>query len=117
MAYSTIDKSSLHFNPIIYTGNGGTQALTGVGFQPDWVWVKSRDVAKDHMLFDVVRGVQKSIRTNQNISVPIKQNTSIRYTKGSSDNRFLMSGHTGTGNNDGKYTLAYLSSGTYTFHQ
>ena len=67
MAYSTIDKSSLHFNPIIYTGNGGTQALTGVGFQPDWVWVKSRDVAKDHMLFDVVRGVQKSIRTNQNI--------------------------------------------------
>ena len=64
MAYSTIDKSSLHFNPIIYTGNGGTQALTGVGFQPDWVWVKSRDVAKDHMVFDVVRGVQKSIRPN-----------------------------------------------------
>ena len=61
MAYSTISKPGLHFNTITYTGNGSTQALTGVGFQPDWVWLKSRSVAKDHMVFDVVRGVQKSI--------------------------------------------------------
>ena len=64
MAYSTISKPGLHFNTITYTGNGSTQALTGVGFQPDWVWLKSRSVAKDHMVFDVVRGVQKSIRPN-----------------------------------------------------
>ncbi|MBR20222.1 MAG: hypothetical protein CMA64_08800, partial [Euryarchaeota archaeon] len=57
------------------------------------------------------------IRTNQHISSPIKYNTSIRYAKGSSDHKIFMAGHTGTGNNDGKYTLGYKSSGSYTFHQ
>jgi len=29
-----------NFNTVLYTGNGGTQAVTGVGFQPDFVWFK-----------------------------------------------------------------------------
>ena len=33
MAYTTINKSTLHFNTKLYTGNGGTNAQTGVGFQ------------------------------------------------------------------------------------
>ena len=32
---------SENFNTVIYTGTGGTQAITGVGFQPDWVWIKN----------------------------------------------------------------------------
>ena len=40
MAYTTINKSTLHFNTKLYTGNGGTNAQTGVGFQPDWLWLK-----------------------------------------------------------------------------
>ena len=63
----TINNGKLYFNSVLYTGNGGTQSITGVGFQPDWVWLKSRTSTKDHMLFDAVRGVQKSIRTNQDI--------------------------------------------------
>ena len=102
MAYSTIDKSSLHFNPIIYTGNGGTQALTGVGFQPDWVWVKSRDVAKDHMLFDVVRGVQKSIRTNQNIV----EDTSSGYLTAFGTDGFTLGGN-GKTNGNGNTFVAW----------
>ena len=45
MAYSTIPKGSLYMNPKLYTGNGSTQSITGVGFQPDWTWIKNRNEA------------------------------------------------------------------------
>ena len=64
MAYTTINKSSDYFNTKLYTGNGGTQAVTGVGFQPDWCWIKNRSATESHVLFDAVRGVQKSINSN-----------------------------------------------------
>ena len=68
MAYSTIPKGSLYMNTKIYTGNGSTNALTGIGFAPDWVWFKSRSNADDHNLFDKVRGVTKCIETNTNVA-------------------------------------------------
>jgi hypothetical protein len=52
------------FNCVTYTGNGGTQSVTGVGFQPDLVWFKSRSEAQNHAMFDVVRGVEKRIHPN-----------------------------------------------------
>ena len=56
MAYSTISKPSLHFNTKLFTGNGANDnAQTGVGFQPDWTWIKARSQGYDHMLFDRVR--------------------------------------------------------------
>ena len=61
MAYTTINKSSSFMNPKLYTGNGGTNAQTGVGFQPDWIWFKRRDGSDNHILFDVARGVTKGI--------------------------------------------------------
>ena len=48
MAYSTINKSTDFFNTKLYTGNGGTNAITGVGFQPDFVWIKDRDATDWH---------------------------------------------------------------------
>ena len=45
------------FNTVLYTGNGGTQAITGVGFQPDLVWTKSRTDSYDPGIQDSVRGV------------------------------------------------------------
>ena len=53
-----------YFNPVLYTGNGSTQSITGVGFQPDWVWVKSKSSAGQHSLTDVVRGVNKQLFTS-----------------------------------------------------
>ena len=44
------------FAPVVYTGNGGTQSITGVGFQPDLVWIKSRTQNLYHFLVDSVRG-------------------------------------------------------------
>ena len=64
MAYTTINKYTDYFNTKLYTGNGSTNAITGVGFQPDWVWIKSRTHTHNHFLHDAVRGVTKSIFSN-----------------------------------------------------
>jgi hypothetical protein len=51
-----------HFNTVLWTGNGSTQSITGVGFQPDFVWGKSRtNGTASNRLFDAVRGVQKAL--------------------------------------------------------
>jgi len=59
---------SEHFNTVLYTGNGyptsNTQSVTGIGFQPDWTWIKVRDNPNNHRLFDVVRGVTKDLISN-----------------------------------------------------
>ena len=54
-----------YFNTVLYTGNASTNAITGVGFQPDWLWVKSRSRTDNHRLIDVLRGTN-SIQSNQN---------------------------------------------------
>jgi len=65
MAYTTIDDPTIYFNTLLWTGNGvDGRALTGVGFQPDWVWIKDRDDTESHRLTDSVRGATKSLRSN-----------------------------------------------------
>jgi hypothetical protein len=65
MAYTTINKSTDYFNTKLYTGNGSTQSITGVGFQPDWVWLKNRTTAStNHFVNDVVRGAGKYLITD-----------------------------------------------------
>ena len=64
MAYTTINKSTDHFNTVLYTGNGSSShTITGVGFNADWVWVKNRG-GDDHRLFDQVRGINKFVKSN-----------------------------------------------------
>jgi hypothetical protein len=65
MAYTTIDKPDDYFNTVLYTGTGATASITGVGFQPDWVWIKERSAsASDHNLSDAVRGAGKALFSN-----------------------------------------------------
>jgi len=64
MAYTTINKSTDNFNTKLYTGNSSTNAITGIGHQPDLVWMKNRGAGDKHYLFDAVRGVTKSIYSN-----------------------------------------------------
>ena len=82
MAYTAIDNPGLFFNTKIYTGNGSAgHSITGVGFQPDWVWIKTRSDVNNHTIFDVVRGVTKRIRSNQANA----ENTSSGVTSFDSD--------------------------------
>tara|TARA_R110000803_G_scaffold180266_1_gene242680 strand:- start:505 stop:1545 length:1041 start_codon:yes stop_codon:yes gene_type:complete len=64
MAYTAIDDSGLYFNTKLYTGTGSSLANTGVGFQPDWVWIKGRSGATEHVLTDSVRGVTKELSSD-----------------------------------------------------
>ena len=56
---------SENFNTVLYTGNDTntsyTRDITGVGFDPDFVWIKDRDNSNfEHALFDSVRGAGAS---------------------------------------------------------
>ena len=64
MAYTTINKSTEHFNTTLHTGNGSTQSITGVGFQPDFTWIKRRSADGWHWFTDAVRGTTKTIYSN-----------------------------------------------------
>jgi len=65
MAYTDIDKPTDYFNTKLYTGNGtDAHAITGVGFSPDFVWLKGRSVAEHHTLNDTVRGANKQLFSN-----------------------------------------------------
>jgi hypothetical protein len=51
-----------YFNTVLWTGNGSDgRSITGVGFDPDWVWIKSRNLTTSHLLTDTVRGANKSL--------------------------------------------------------
>ena len=57
-------KPNDYFNTKLYTGNGSTNAITGVGFSPNFTWLKKRNAVEGHNLFDTVRGATKNIMTS-----------------------------------------------------
>ena len=84
MAYSTIDDPTLHFNTKLFTGdNQANNAVTGVGFQPDFIWFKNRGAANDHALVDSVRG-RKTLSTN-NIAAELTLNADKDFQSFDSD--------------------------------
>ena len=65
MAYTTINKSTDYFNTKLYAGNSSAgHSITGVGFQPDWTWIKERDASNHHIIVDAVRGANKYLLAN-----------------------------------------------------
>ena len=78
MAYSSIVKPEDYFNTVLYTGNGSTQSITGVGFQPDWTWIKGRSGTygtSNNKVYDSVRGVTKTLFTNLTNAETTQSNT------------------------------------------
>ena len=51
-----------HFNTLLWSGNGAaSRAITGLNFQPDWVWLKSRTNTDYHQTHDSVRGIPAGV--------------------------------------------------------
>jgi hypothetical protein len=129
MAYTTINKSTDYFNTKLYSGNGSaTQAITGVGHQPDLVWIKSRSNTESHILSDVVRGSTKRLRadtTNAEDDIGLNGIQSFDtdgFTAGDGDG-MNASGQTyaswnwkangaGSANTDGSINTTYTSANT-----
>ena len=66
MAYTAVDKHTAHFNIKLYSGTGSSNAITGVGFQPDWVWFDNRSTGLAKEMYDSARGVEKKITSSDN---------------------------------------------------
>ena len=65
MPYTTIDKPSDYFNTVTYVANQTDDRQITVGFQPDFTWLKDRDQAVNHDLYDAVRGATKYLSSNK----------------------------------------------------
>jgi len=90
---------SEHFNTVLYTGTGSSNSVTGVGFQPDWVWGKRRDSTGNHWLNDAVRGATKGLHSDS---------TSAEYTDATVMNAFNSDGFTVV-----SHAISNASSATY----
>ena len=129
MPYTTIDKSTDHFNTLKYVGNGSDgHSITGVGFKPDFVWTKNRDHAADHYVHDIVRGVEKAIRPNvssgtYDTSINLQSFDTDGFTVGTQDGlnksgdnivawNWLAGGSQGSSNTDGSINTTYTSVNT-----
>jgi len=129
MAYTTIDDPTIHFNTKLYTGNGGSQTITGVGFKPDWTWWKSRDAGNSHALVDIVRGTNKvlysdSTSTEQPISAQTFNSDGYAIVQDAGANSinsngstkvgwsWLAGGSQGSSNTDGSINTTYTSANT-----
>ena len=135
MAYITFQPKD-NFTTKLYTGNNSSSnAITGVGFQPDWVWLKARNLGDSHRVFDAVRGAANYITPNANVvesnSIPLTSFDSDGFTIGSSDGSVngnynyvswnWKANGSGSSNSDGDLTSTVsantttgVSIGTYT---
>ena len=99
MAYTTIDKPSDYFETILWSSVD--TSITGLDFQPDWVWIKSRSNADTQVLFDSVRGTGKRLSSS---------GTTVEQTKTDELTAFNSDGFTiGTGDNVNRASNNYVA--------
>ena len=53
-----------YYSTVLYTGTGATRTVTGVGFQPDFTWIKQRDGTYYQQLYDSARGAGYHLASN-----------------------------------------------------
>jgi hypothetical protein len=92
-------KGSKYMNIVTWTGTGATRSITGVGFQPDLVWSKSRSNAETHKLVDSTRGATKALSSETTGD----EVTESGITSFDADG-FTIDGATDTGYNTNTYT-------------
>ncbi|KAF0225920.1 MAG: hypothetical protein FD176_75 [Rhodospirillaceae bacterium] len=60
-----IQAPAKHMDVVTYSGTGTARSISGLDFQPDLVWVKSRSSGSaGHTLFDVIRGPGKILSSS-----------------------------------------------------
>ena len=61
----TIKKPNQYFDTLLYTGNGSSpRTISGLEFQPDFVWLKDRSASNWHRLQNSVVGANKLLYSN-----------------------------------------------------
>ena len=106
-----ITKPTAHFDVTTWVSTqADAKTVTGLAFQPDFFWAKERVTGRSHNVFDSVRGVTKSLRTDgtdaeQTIAVSatgkLKTFNSDGYTFGADTDASYGSVNYGTTNHVG----------------
>jgi len=52
------------FSTVLYTGTEANHSVTGAGFSPGLVWIKSRSLSYSHSIFDTIRGATNRLFPN-----------------------------------------------------
>ena len=110
MAYSGINKSTSYFNSKLYTGTTNAQSITGVGFQPDWCWIKRRNGTASHEAYDAVRGTGKVIYPDAS-DAQVTHGTSY-FNSFDSDGFSFLGGNSGLNGNSDTYAAWNWKAGT-----
>jgi len=90
-----------YFNTVLFTGNGGTKSVTGLGFQPDLFWGKSRTNPSgvySHSVYDSSRGVTKRLLPD----LLNDESTASGITSFDADG-FTLGSNAGNNNNNSTY--------------
>ena len=105
-----INKPSEYFNTVLYTGDGSaSRDITGVGFQPDFTWIKERSGNLSHVLGNSVSGDNKFLATN---GTGVESTDSTKFRTFVSDG-FQVGSHGGVnGNTDTYVGWSWLAGGT-----
>jgi hypothetical protein len=119
---ATITAPDEYFNTVLYTGSGADHSIGGVGFQPDFVWIKNRTFGAannsySHALFDSVRGVGRDLNSNETSA---ESAFSASFSLTSFDNNGFSISDGGTLTNASGSTYAswnWLADGTSVLNQ
>tara|TARA_A100001515_G_scaffold11380_1_gene8926 strand:+ start:1404 stop:2411 length:1008 start_codon:yes stop_codon:yes gene_type:complete len=102
VAYTTIDDPALFFNTVTYSGNGSARTITGVGFDPNLVWIKNRSGDFSHFLGDSIRGSNKNLNSN---ATAAEEDNSAKFQSVTTDG-FQIGTHNGA-NKSGDSIVAW----------
>ena len=119
-----------YFKTVLYTGNGSTQSITGVGFSPGLCWIKDRgSSAYDHQLYDPARGVTKAVASNTTDAESTNSNSltsfdsdgfslgSYARTNSNGDNKVAWNWRAGTTTGITTNGSTVITPSAYTFDQ
>jgi len=100
LATPTVKNGREHHNTITYTGNNGTNNITGMGFAPDLVWLNAQGVTANHKAQDVVSGNTLVVEPDENTA---GEDQSANFTAFASDGFNLASNTTEYNNSSYTY--------------
>mgnify|MGYP003117242457 CR=1 FL=1 len=109
MAYTAINKHTDYFNTVLYTGNGSARTITTGLTSTDFIWNKRRDNTGNHMVYDVIRGVNKDINTDSNEAEETQTGTVTAF----GSNSYTLGTHGGTNaNGETRVSWNWAAGGT-----
>ena len=104
--YTPAENPAEHFKTVTYSGTGATNAITGLGFQPDLVWIKRRNSAVSHYHFNSVVGDGKYFYTDANNAAITSSESNLFNSDG-----FTLANSVLGNNSSGTYVAWCLKAG------